>query len=152
MCSRIFSSFWHTYYVHRTKVTRMEEFLPVGSLFTLDSFSLYHRSSTTNWATFSSVEMYALICTKMDWATFGATLSQTHLGPMLWFFKYFRRKIQQKLAFLTQNKAKLCKIFIITLVFEKNANFSPKIVIITSTPGHVAKNPISDANVWRLAW
>jgi hypothetical protein len=34
----------------------------------------------------------------------------------------------KKLAFLTQNKAKLCKIFIITLVFEKNANFSPKIV------------------------
>jgi hypothetical protein len=42
---------------------------------------------------------------------------------------------------LTQNKAKLCKMLIITLVFEKNANFfaencqkSPKIVIITSTP------------------
>jgi hypothetical protein len=64
------------------------------------------------------------------------------LGPMLWFFKYFRRKIQRtKLAFFTQNKAKLCKILIITLVFEKNANFfaencrkSQKIVIITSTP------------------
>jgi hypothetical protein len=27
------------------------------------------------------------------------------------------------LAFLTQNKGKLCKILIITLVFEKNANF-----------------------------
>jgi hypothetical protein len=44
----------------------------------------------------------------------------------------------------TQNKAKLCKILIITLVFEKNANFfaendhkSQKIVIITSTPGQV---------------
>jgi hypothetical protein len=31
------------------------------------------------------------------------------------------------MAFLTQNKAKLFKNFIITLVFEKNANFSPKI-------------------------
>jgi hypothetical protein len=48
----------------------------------------------------------------------------------------------KKLAFLTQNKAKLCKILIITLVFEKNANFfaknchkSQKIMIITSTPG-----------------
>jgi hypothetical protein len=48
----------------------------------------------------------------------------------------------KKLAFFTQNKAKLCKILIITLVFEKNANFfaencrkSQKIVIITSTPG-----------------
>jgi hypothetical protein len=30
-------------------------------------------------------------------------------------------------VFLTQNKAKLCKILIITLVFEKNAIFSPKI-------------------------
>jgi hypothetical protein len=45
------------------------------------------------------------------------------------------------MAFLTQNKAKLRKILIITLVFEKNANFfaencrkSQKIVIITSTP------------------
>jgi hypothetical protein len=42
------------------------------------------------------------------------------------------------MAFLTQNKAKLCKILIITLVFEKNAIFfaekSQKIVIITSTP------------------
>jgi hypothetical protein len=34
----------------------------------------------------------------------------------------------KKLAFLTQNKAKLCKILIVTLVFEKNANFLPKIV------------------------
>jgi hypothetical protein len=67
-----------------------------------------------------------------------------NLGPMLWFLKYFRRKIQQKkLAFLTQNKAKLCKNLIITLVFETNANFfaencqkSQKIVIITSVPGH----------------
>jgi hypothetical protein len=34
----------------------------------------------------------------------------------------------KKLAFLTQNKAKLCKILIITLVFEKNAIFSAKII------------------------
>jgi hypothetical protein len=44
------------------------------------------------------------------------------------------------MAFLTQNKAKLCKILIVTLVFEKSANFFAenweklqKIVIITST-------------------
>jgi hypothetical protein len=49
------------------------------------------------------------------------------------------------LAYLTQNKAILCKILIITLVFEKNANFFaencqklPKIVIITSTPDTLA--------------
>jgi hypothetical protein len=46
------------------------------------------------------------------------------------------------MASLTQNKAKFFKKVIITLVFEKNANFfaencrkSQKIVIITSTPG-----------------
>jgi hypothetical protein len=38
------------------------------------------------------------------------------------------KKSAKKLAFLTQNKAKLCKILIITLVFEKNSIFSPKIV------------------------
>jgi hypothetical protein len=37
------------------------------------------------------------------------------------------KKIAKKMAFLTQNKAKLCKFLIITLVFEKNAIFSPKI-------------------------
>jgi hypothetical protein len=58
-------------------------------------------------------------------------------------FKIFSpKKSAKKLAFLTQNKAKLCKILVITLVFEKNAHFfgenckkSQKIVIITSTPG-----------------
>jgi hypothetical protein len=46
------------------------------------------------------------------------------------------------MAFLTKNKAKLRKKFIITLVLGKNANFfaknlrkSQKIVITTSTPG-----------------
>jgi hypothetical protein len=45
---------------------------------------------------------------------------------------------------LTQNKAKVCKNLIITLVFEKTANFSAeicqksqKIVIVTSTQGWV---------------
>jgi hypothetical protein len=56
------------------------------------------------------------------------------------------------MAFLTQNKAKLCKILIITLVFEKNANFfaencqkSQTIVIITSVPGR--ENSIYDMNL-----
>jgi hypothetical protein len=55
--------------------------------------------------------------------------------------RFLLKKIAKKLAFLTQNKAKLCKIMIITLVYKKNGNFfaencqkSPKIVIITSTP------------------
>jgi hypothetical protein len=59
-------------------------------------------------------------------------------------FKIFSPKYSaKKLAFLTENKARLCKILIITLVYEKNANFfaencqkSQKIVIIiTSVPG-----------------
>jgi hypothetical protein len=62
---------------------------------------------------------------------------------MLRFLKYFRRKnLAKKMAFLTKNKAKQCKILIITLGFEKNANLfakncrkSQKIGIITSTPG-----------------
>jgi hypothetical protein len=66
-------------------------------------------------------------------------------GTDVMIFKIFLPKNSaKKLAFLTQNKAKLCKILIITLVFEKNANFfakncqkSQKIMIITSTPGFV---------------
>jgi hypothetical protein len=65
-------------------------------------------------------------------------------------FKIFSLKnFAKKLAFLTQNKAKLCQILIITLVFEKNANFfaknwqkSQKIVIITSTPDWANFHPL----------
>jgi hypothetical protein len=64
-------------------------------------------------------------------------------GTDVMIFKIFSAKNSaKKWAFLTQNKAKLCKILIIVLVFDKNANFfaencqkSQKIVIITSTPG-----------------
>jgi hypothetical protein len=42
--------------------------------------------------------------------------------------KIFLPKNSAKMAFSTQSKAKLCKILIITLVLEKKANFSPKIV------------------------
>jgi hypothetical protein len=64
-------------------------------------------------------------------------------GTDVMIFQIFLPKNSaKKIAFLTPNKAKLCKILIITLVFEKNANFfaenwgkSQKIVIITSTPG-----------------
>jgi hypothetical protein len=61
------------------------------------------------------------------------------------FFKFSPKNLARKLAFLTQTKGKLCKILIITLVFEKNANLfaenwlkSQKIVIITSTPDGVS--------------
>jgi hypothetical protein len=66
-----------------------------------------------------------------------------HSGTDVMIFKIFSPKnLAKKLAFLTQNKAKLYKNLSKTLVFEKNANFfaencrkSQKIVIITSTPG-----------------
>jgi hypothetical protein len=55
------------------------------------------------------------------------------------------KKMAKHLAFWTQNEAKLFNNLIISLLFEKNANFfakncliSPKIVIITSTRGHSA--------------
>jgi hypothetical protein len=44
-------------------------------------------------------------------------------GTDVIILKIFSKKTAQNLAFLTQNKAKLCKNVIITLVFEKNANF-----------------------------
>jgi hypothetical protein len=57
------------------------------------------------------------------------------------FLNIFAEKFSEKSAFLTQNRAKLCKNLTITLVFEENANFSaencqksPKIGTITSTP------------------
>jgi hypothetical protein len=40
------------------------------------------------------------------------------------------------LAFLTQNKAKLCKLLIITLVFEKNAIFCRKLSKIAKKCDH----------------
>jgi hypothetical protein len=68
-------------------------------------------------------------------------------GTDVMIFKIFSPKNSaKKIAFLTQNKSKLCKILIITLVFEKNADFfaencqkSQKIVIITSTPDKFVK-------------
>jgi hypothetical protein len=39
------------------------------------------------------------------------------------FFNIFAENFSEKIGVLTQNKAKLCKILIITLVFEKNAIF-----------------------------
>jgi hypothetical protein len=61
------------------------------------------------------------------------------------------------LALLTDNKAKLCKILIITLGFDKNANFFakngrkvPKIVIITSTPDWENFRPMGGCLLWAV--
>jgi hypothetical protein len=44
------------------------------------------------------------------------------LESVFYFKNYFCQK-GQKMAFLNRNKAKLCENLIITLVFEKNADF-----------------------------
>jgi hypothetical protein len=70
-------------------------------------------------------------------------------GTDVMIFKIFPHKNSaKKLALLTQNKPKLCKILILTSVFEKNANFfsencqnSQKIVIITSIPEYGVVQP-----------
>jgi hypothetical protein len=49
-------------------------------------------------------------------------------GIDVMIIKIFSLKIfAKKFAFFAQNKAKLCKNWIITLVFEKNANFFAEI-------------------------
>jgi hypothetical protein len=54
----------------------------------------------------------------------GQPVNHRLLGPMLLFKKIFSlKKLANKWRFLTQNIAKLCKSFIVTLVVEKNANF-----------------------------
>jgi hypothetical protein len=50
-------------------------------------------------------------------------------GTDVMIFKIFSPKNSaKKLAFLTQNKAKLCKNLIITLVLRKTPTFSPKMI------------------------
>jgi hypothetical protein len=58
------------------------------------------------------------------------------------FKNIFAKKYGKKLAFFTRNNANFCKKLIMTLVFEKKANFfaencrnSQKIMIITLSPG-----------------
>jgi hypothetical protein len=77
-------------------------------------------------------------------------------GTDVMIFKIFSLKNSaKKFTFLTQNKTKLCKNLIITLVFEKNANFSAenwqksqKIVIITSVPGHPASQQQTEQTIF----
>jgi hypothetical protein len=73
------------------------------------------------------------------------------------FLNSFAEKISEKLAFLTQSKAKLCKILIITLVFEKTPNYfaencrkSQKFVIITSTPDWGIFHLLGDYLLWAV--
>jgi hypothetical protein len=53
----------------------------------------------------------------------------------------FAENFSEKIGVLTRNKAKLCKISIITLVFVKNANFLQKI-------GKIAENCDHNIGPW----
>jgi hypothetical protein len=78
-----------------------------------------------------------------------ASLRRALKAPELRFFEpgtdfknIFAKNFSENIGVFAQTTASFCKIVIITLVFEKNANFfaenwqkSPKILIITSTPG-----------------
>jgi hypothetical protein len=87
---------------------------------------------------------YGYVRAQSKWPNVRKIAESGHPGTDIIISKIFLPKnIAKKLAFLTQNKPKLCKILIITLFFEKNAIFSPKIgtkspkiVIVTSTPGY----------------
>jgi hypothetical protein len=60
----------------------------------------------------------------MTWVINGSLAA---MGPILRFLNIFAKPFGEKIVFLTQNKAKLCKILIITLAFEKNAIFRRKL-------------------------
>jgi hypothetical protein len=66
--------------------------------------------------------MHLLILTKKGWATFCRFFTNLSGTDVMILKNIFGKKIAKKLAFLNKNKAKLCKILIITLVFNKNAN------------------------------
>jgi hypothetical protein len=57
-------------------------------------------------------------------------------GTDVMILKIFSPKNSAKIAFLTENTAKFCKILIITFVFEKNANFFRKLSKIEENCDH----------------
>jgi hypothetical protein len=61
----------------------------------------------------------------MRGSKFESRLSQAGTDVMI-FKNIFAKKFTKKIAFFTQNKAKLRKLLIMTLVFEKNANIFTK--------------------------
>jgi hypothetical protein len=67
------------------------------------------------------------------------------------------KNLAKILAFFAQTTASFCKTLIITLVFEKNANFfaenwhkSQKIVIITSTPDWANFRLLGECLLWEF--
>jgi hypothetical protein len=65
------------------KVTKLGEFRPIGWSFTLGSFLEYYGCSANILILFLNSKRCVLILTRMGWATFWATFSQTHLVTLL---------------------------------------------------------------------
>jgi hypothetical protein len=61
---------------------------------------------------------------------FAYLMTKFLLGTDVTIFTIFSPKIVENIGISVQSTSSLCKIRIITLVFKKNANFSPKNVII----------------------
>jgi hypothetical protein len=84
------------------------------------------------WYSLWSFSTYIFFrCTKKIWQPCSSPVRENagHPGTDVMILKIFSPKNSaKKLAFLTQTKAKFCKILIMTLVFEKNAHFLPKIL------------------------
>jgi hypothetical protein len=57
-------------------------------------------------------------------------------GTDVMIVNFFAIFLTKKLVFFTQNKGKLCKILIITLVLEKNAVFRRKLSKIAENLDH----------------
>jgi hypothetical protein len=121
----------------------------MGQLFTSPICRKITEVSQIFGLVFTTVKVMYKFGQKVVWATVWAIFSQTHLVTLLrlsissvplrnpfrtnrprnWdrcydFINIFaEKKSAKKLAFLAQNKAKLCKMLIAALVFEKNADF-----------------------------
>jgi hypothetical protein len=76
---------------------------------------------------------------------FWAIFSQTHLGPMLWFFKYFRRKKIAKMAILSPNKAELHM-----QNFDHNIGFWEKSQFFCRKLAKIAENCDRNIDPWAI--
>jgi hypothetical protein len=65
-------------------------------------------------------------------------------------FEFSAKKLAKVLEFLTQNTAKLCKKFIITLGFKKNCNFCGEIGKIAEISDHNIESLTPGRNIWIL--
>jgi hypothetical protein len=77
-----------------------------------------------------TVDLICIVCVfKRSEKIFKKFAQSRHPGTDVMIYQIFLPKSSaKKMTFLTQNKAKLCKILIIALVLRKTPIFSPKIV------------------------